>query len=59
MKEVHYSNFCELVADIEIDGKIVTLWRYTKRKYYLCIEGQEEALEFNSRKAVDVFIRNM
>lgn len=59
MKEVHYSNFCELVVDVEIDEKIVTLWRCTKRKYYLCIEGQEEALEFNSRKAVDVFIRNM
>lgn len=59
MKEIHYSNFCELVADVEIDGKFVTLWRYSKRKYYLCIEGQEETLEFNSRKAVDAFIMNM
>ena len=59
MKEVHYSNFCELVADVEINGKIVTLWRYNKRKYFLCIEGQENALEFNSRKAVDAFIMNM
>lgn len=59
MKEMNYFDLCELVADVEISGKIVTLWRYSKRKYYLCIEGQEEVLEFNSRKAVDAFIRNM
>lgn len=59
MKEIHYSSFCELVVDVEIDGKFVTLWQSHKRKYYLCIEGQEKALEFNSRKAVDAFIMNM
>lgn len=55
----NYFNLCELVAEVEINGKFVTLWRYSKRKYYLWIEGQEEALEFNSRKDVDTFIMKM
>lgn len=59
MKEICYPNFCDFIAEIEIEGKIITLWRYSKRKYYLCIEGQKEALEFNSRKAVDAFLTNM
>lgn len=59
MKANGYLNLSEFVCEIEIDGKFVSLYRYSKRKYYLCIEGQEEALEFNSRKAVDAFIRNM
>lgn len=52
-------NLSEFVCEIEIDGKFVSLYRYSKRKYFLYIEGQENALEFSSRKAVDEFIIKM
>lgn len=59
MKTNGYLNLSELVCEIEIDGKLVSLYCYSKRKYFLCIEGQENALEFSSRKAVDEFIIKM
>ena len=59
MKTNGYLNLSELICEIEIDGKFVSLYRYSKRKYFLCIEGQENALEFSSRKAVDEFIIKM
>lgn len=59
MKDKGCLNLSEFVCEIEIDGKFVALYRYSKRKYFLCIEGQENALEFPSKKAVDIFIMNM
>lgn len=59
MKANGYLNLSEFVCEIKIDGKFVSLYRYSKRKYFLCIEGQENALEFSSRKAVDEFIIKM
>lgn len=55
---MNYLNVSEFVAEIEISGRFVTLYRYSKRKYYLCVEG-EEPREFPNRKAVDAFISRM
>ena len=48
-------NMCKCLAEIEISGKFVILYQYSKRKYYIHIEDVG-FYEFDSRKAVDKFI---
>ena len=48
-------NACAYLAEIEIDGKYVTLYQFSKRRYFLHIES-DGFYEFSSRKAVDKFL---
>ena len=51
-------NMCNYLAEIEVDGRYVTLYQYSKRKYFVHIED-DGFYEFNSRKAVDKFISEL
>ena len=46
---------CKLLAEIELEGRFVALYQFSKRKYFLHIED-DGFYEFNSRKAVDKFL---